>query len=75
MRPPGLGKRHLLYNRPRIRKRSSRYLSPVIDKPGDLAGLPTNLQEDVLFIDEIHRIQKQLKNISIQQWRTTELTL
>ena len=32
---------------------------PVIDKPGDLAGLLTILQEgDVLFIDEIHRIPK-----------------
>jgi len=30
---------------------------PVLDKPGDLAGLLTNLQEgDVLFIDEIHRL-------------------
>ena len=30
---------------------------PVLDKPGDLAGLLTNLDErDVLFIDEIHRL-------------------
>ena len=30
---------------------------PVLDKPGDLAGLLTNLEErDVLFIDEIHRL-------------------
>ena len=33
------------------------FRSPVLDKPGDLAGLLTNLQErDVLFIDEIHRL-------------------
>jgi Holliday junction resolvasome RuvABC ATP-dependent DNA helicase subunit len=39
---------------------------PVLDKPGDLAGLLTNLQEgDVLFIDEIHRLSPWLKNISI----------
>ena len=31
---------------------------PVLDKPGDLAGLLTNLEErDVLFIDEIHRFK------------------
>jgi Holliday junction DNA helicase RuvB len=29
---------------------------PVLDKPGDLAGLLTNLERDVLFIDEIHRL-------------------
>ena len=30
---------------------------PIIDKPGDLAGMLTNLEEgDVLFIDEIHRL-------------------
>jgi Holliday junction DNA helicase RuvB len=35
---------------------------PVIDKPGDLAGLLTNLQEgDILFIDEIHRIPKTVE--------------
>ena len=35
---------------------------PVIDKPGDLAGLLTNLQEgDLLFIDEIHRIPKTVE--------------
>ena len=33
------------------------FRSPVLDKPGDLAGLLTNLEErDVLFIDEIHRL-------------------
>ena len=35
---------------------------PVIDKPADLAGLLTNLQEgDILFIDEIHRIPKNVE--------------
>ncbi len=35
---------------------------PVIEKPGDLAGLLTNLERgDVLFIDEIHRLQKTIE--------------
>ena len=39
---------------------------PVIDKPGELAGLLTNLKpNDVLFIDEIHRLSPVWKNISI----------
>ncbi len=37
---------------------------PAIEKPGDLAGLLTNLQEfDVLFIDEIHRLSKTVEEI------------
>ena len=33
-------------------------MAPVLDKPGDLAGLLTSLEpNDVLFIDEIHRLQ------------------
>lgn len=40
---------------------------PVLDKPGDLAGLLTNLERgDVLFIDEIHRLSPVVsKNIFI----------
>src|SRR2546428_11178701 len=35
---------------------------PTIEKAGDLAGLLTNLEEgDVLFIDEIHRLQKSIE--------------
>ena len=37
---------------------------PAIEKPGDLAGLLTNLEEfDVLFIDEIHRLSKTVEEI------------
>lgn len=37
---------------------------PAIEKPGDLAGLLTNLEEfDVLFIDEIHRLSKNVEEI------------
>lgn len=56
--PPGLGKTtlsHIIANElgANIRITSG----PVIDKPGDLAGLLTSLEEhDVLFIDEIHRL-------------------
>ena len=57
--PPGLGKTTLAYiiaNAKGARIKSSS--GPVIEKPGDLAGLLTSLQEgDILFIDEIHRLQ------------------
>ena len=39
-------------------------------KAGDLAGLLTNLEAgDVLFIDEIHRLQKTIESISIRRWK------
>ena len=61
--PPGLGKTTLAHIIGKELKRDVRITSgPVIDKPGDLAGLLTNLQEgDVLFIDEIHRIPKTVE--------------
>lgn len=61
--PPGLGKTTLAHIIGREMKREVRVTSgPVIDKPGDLAGLLTNLQEgDLLFIDEIHRIPKTVE--------------
>jgi Holliday junction DNA helicase RuvB len=56
--PPGLGKTTLaaiISNELKVNLRVTS--GPVLDKPGDLAGLLTNLQEgDVLFIDEIHRL-------------------
>jgi Holliday junction DNA helicase RuvB len=56
--PPGLGKTtlaHILANELDVNLKLTS--GPVIDKPGDLAGLLTNLEErDVLFIDEIHRL-------------------
>lgn len=61
--PPGLGKTTLAHIIGRELNREVRVTSgPVIDKPGDLAGLLTNLQEgDLLFIDEIHRIPKAVE--------------
>ncbi len=56
--PPGLGKTtlaHILANE--LNAGIKVTSGPVLDKPGDLAGLLTNLEErDVLFIDEIHRL-------------------
>ena len=56
--PPGLGKTTLsriVSNEMGVNIRETS--GPVIEKPGDLAGLLTNLEErDVLFIDEIHRL-------------------
>lgn len=56
--PPGLGKTtlaHILANELKVGIKITS--GPVLDKPGDLAGLLTNLDErDVLFIDEIHRL-------------------
>lgn len=56
--PPGLGKTTLAYIIANQMGSNLKMTSgPVLDKPGDLAGLLTNLQEgDVLFIDEIHRL-------------------
>lgn len=56
--PPGLGKTtlsNIIANELGVSLKLSS--GPVLDKPGDLAGLLTNLEErDVLFIDEIHRL-------------------
>lgn len=56
--PPGLGKTTLAYILANELEVNIRVTSgPVLDKPGDLAGLLTNLDKrDVLFIDEIHRL-------------------
>jgi len=61
--PPGLGKTSLAHIIGHELQREVRITSgPVIDKPGDLAGLLTNLQGgDILFIDEIHRIPKTVE--------------
>ena len=61
--PPGLGKTtlaHILANE--LNANIKVTSGPVIDKPGDLAGLLTNLEErDVLFIDEIHRLSSVIE--------------
>jgi Holliday junction DNA helicase RuvB len=61
--PPGLGKTTLsLILGNEMGKKVNITSGPVIDKPADLAGLLTNLNEgDILFIDEIHRIPKTVE--------------
>jgi Holliday junction DNA helicase RuvB len=63
--PPGLGKTtlaNIIANEMGAQIRSTS--GPVIEKPGDLAAMLTNLEEgDVLFIDEIHRLNPQVEEI------------
>ena len=61
--PPGLGKTTLANIIAKAMGTNLKSTSgPTIEKAGDLAGLLTNLEEgDVLFIDEIHRLQKTIE--------------
>src|SRR5881296_511115 len=61
--PPGLGKTTLANIIAKAMGANMKSTSgPTIEKAGDLAGLLTNLEEgDVLFIDEIHRLQKTIE--------------
>ncbi|MFB6305676.1 MAG: Holliday junction branch migration DNA helicase RuvB, partial [Flavobacteriales bacterium] len=61
--PPGLGKTtlaNIIANELEVNIKVTS--GPILDKPGDLAGLLTNLeQNDVLFIDEIHRLNSMVE--------------
>ena len=61
--PPGLGKTtlaHIIANEMEVNMKVTS--GPVLDKPGDLAGLLTSLENgDVLFIDEIHRLSPEVE--------------
>lgn len=63
--PPGLGKTtlaHIIANELGVSLKQTS--GPVIDKAGDLAALLTNLEEnDVLFIDEIHRLNPAIEEV------------
>ena len=61
--PPGLGKTTLAYILGAAMGANVKATSgPILAKPADLAGMLTNLEKgDVLFIDEIHRIQKSVE--------------
>jgi Holliday junction DNA helicase RuvB len=75
--PPGLGKTtlaHVIANELRVPIRST--AGPVIEKPGDLAGILTNLQErEVLFIDEIHRMAPAIEEILYPAMEDYELDI
>src|SRR3569833_1685165 len=63
--PPGLGKTtlsNIIANEMGVHIRTTS--GPAIERPGDLATLLTNLQEcDVLFIDEIHRLNRSVEEV------------
>src|SRR4029434_4953034 len=63
--PPGLGKTSLAYIISREMGVNIKATSgPVVERPGDLAALLTNLEEgDILFIDEIHRLNHVVEEV------------
>ena len=75
--PPGLGKTTLAYvigNELGVQVRAT--AGPVLEKPGDLAALLTNLKEhDVLFIDEIHRMAPAIEEILYPAMEDYELDI
>jgi Holliday junction DNA helicase RuvB len=75
--PPGLGKTTLAYvigNEMGVPVRAT--AGPVIERPGDLAAMLTNLQEhEVLFIDEIHRLPPAIEEILYPAMEDYELDI
>lgn len=75
--PPGLGKTSLANIVAReMAARIHSTAGPVIEKPGDLAAILTNLEEgDVIFIDEIHRLHPAIEEILYPAMEDFELDL
>jgi Holliday junction DNA helicase RuvB len=75
--PPGLGKTTLAYvigNELGVSVRAT--AGPVIEKPGDLAGMLTDLQQhEVLFVDEIHRLPPAIEEILYPAMEDYELDI
>jgi Holliday junction DNA helicase RuvB len=66
--PPGLGKTtlaHIIANE--LNRRIKSVSAPVLEKQGDLVSLLTSLEEgDILFIDELHRLRRNIEEILYQ---------
>jgi len=75
--PPGLGKTTLAYILAKAMGANLKSTSgPVIESPKDLAGLLTNLEKgDFLFIDEIHRLQKNIEEYLYQAMEDFKLDI
>ena len=72
--PPGLGKTTLsgiIANEMGTHMKVTS--GPAIEKPGEMAAILNNLQEgDILFVDEIHRLNRQVEEVP---WKTSPLIL
>ena len=68
--PPGLGKTtlaHIVANEMQVNLRQTS--GPVLERPGDLAAILTNLEpNDVLFVDEIHRLSPVVEEVTQDLW-------
>jgi len=75
--PPGLGKTTLAYILAKAMGSNIKSTSgPVVESPKDLAGLLTNLEKgDFLFIDEIHRLQKNIEEYLYQAMEDFKLDI
>jgi Holliday junction DNA helicase RuvB len=75
--PPGLGKTtlaHIIANELQVNLRQTS--GPVLERPGDLAALLTNLEpRDVLFVDEIHRLSPVVEEVLYPAMEDSQLDL
>src|SRR6202030_2546925 len=75
--PPGLGKTtlaHIIANELKVNLRQTS--GPVLERPGDLAALLTNLEpRDVLFVDEIHRLSPVVEEVLYPAMEDSQLDL
>ena len=75
--PPGLGKTtlaNIVANELGVNIKQTS--GPVLERPGDLAALLTNLQErDVLFVDEIHRLPRSVEEVLYPAMEDFELDI
>jgi len=75
--PPGLGKTtlaHIIANELKVNLRQTS--GPILERPGDLAALLTNLEpRDVLFVDEIHRLSPLVEEVLYPAMEDSQLDL